>query len=127
MVLKPGLIKKQMTENTFQKFIEEFIAEVVTEMDFQDLSEEQENELRSLIGIRVDKRIMGVILENLPEKEFKKLTEKLEEKDWTEEEQQVIFTESAKQIPDFETKLAEMFHLLKGELVEDAEDLKGLL
>lgn len=99
----------------------------MTEMDFQELTSEQGDELRSLVGTRVDKRIMGVILENLPEKEFKKLTEKLEEKDWTEEEQQVIFTESAKQIPDFETKLAEMFHLLKEELLEDTEDLKGLL
>jgi len=113
-------------EDTFVKFIEEFIEEVVSEMNFENMNDEQKDELRELIAIRVDKNIMRVLLDNLPGKEFKKLTDILGQGDWTEEEQQEIFTEAAKRVPDFETKLAEMFANLKKEMVEDAEDLKKL-
>jgi hypothetical protein len=113
-------------EDTFVKFIEEFTEEVVSEMNFENMNDEQKQELRNLISARVDKNIMGVMLENLPEKEFKKLTDILDKGDWTEEEQHAIFTEAAKKVPDFETKLAEMFFKLKKELVEDAEELKNL-
>ncbi|MBU1992535.1 MAG: hypothetical protein ABH856_00475 [Patescibacteria group bacterium] len=113
-------------EDTFEKFVEEFIAQVIGEMDFSDITDEEKDQLRSLVRIRVDKNIMGLIVENLTEEQYKELSVKLEEKEWTDDEQQEIFAEAAHKIPEFEEELAEMFSKLKTELLEDAEQLKNM-
>lgn len=113
-------------KDTFEKFVQDFITEVIAGMGFDNFTESEEDDLRRLIGNRVDKKIMGVILENLPEDKFKKLTKRLGEKNWTEEEQMTVFTDAAREIPDFETKLAEAFFALKKELLEDADELRNL-
>jgi len=111
---------------TFQQFVEEFIEEVITDMNLSSITDDEKTQLHDLIRTRVDKHIMALILRELTEEQFKSLSAKLEEKKWTEEEQQDLFAQAAHEIPGFEDKLAESFYKLKEELLQDAEELKRI-
>lgn len=108
-------------QNTsLQDILESFIDEVMLGIPLEGVSAEQREVIRELVSNRVDKRLMALILQELPEEHFQELLTTIGEKDLSAEEEMGIMGEAIDHVPDFLPKMVTALEELKTELTTDA-------
>ncbi|KKQ70882.1 MAG: hypothetical protein UT33_C0017G0003 [Candidatus Peregrinibacteria bacterium GW2011_GWC2_39_14] len=114
----------QNENNELNAFIDKFISQVVADLKMDAMTPEFEKELREMIRDRVEKRLMSMIINNLPDEEFNVVIDKLEKAGITEDEEVQILSEAVLKIPDFAEKFKATLKELHAELTEDAAELR---
>lgn len=110
--------------NELNAFIEKFISQVIADLKMEAMTQEFEKELREMIRDRVEKRLISMIINSLPEDEFNTVIDKLDKENITEDEEVRILSDAVLKIPDFPERFKATLKELHKELTEDAEELK---
>lgn len=116
-----------MAKNENEKlneFINKFIEQVFKDLKLENVSAETEKALREMIKDRVEKRLMALIINSIPDQEFDKVIDRLDKKGITEDEEVEALSEAVLKIPDFAGKFRDALKELHKELTEDAEELR---
>lgn len=113
----------EQQNTSLQEILESFVDEVMQGMMLEGVDPEQKIVIRELISNRVDKRLMSLILQELPEEHFQALLEGVGEQDLSQEQEMEIMGEAIDHIPDFLPKMVETLGALQTELTADAAKL----
>lgn len=111
----------------FHSLIQDFVTEVLQQLGLPLMTSEQEANLRELILEKIDRRIVALILDEMSDAHFEELMEKLSERPFTEEEEQMIFAQATERIRDFPKKFTGTLTALREEMMQDAQDLRNLI
>lgn len=114
----------QNQNDELNAFIEKYIDQLMKDLKLGDMTPQMEKDLRGLVRERVEKRLMAMIIQNLPDEEIDKIMEKLDKEGITETEEVEAFAQAVMKIPNFPDKFKQALLELHKELTEDAEELK---
>ncbi len=115
----------QQNENEeLNQFIERYIDQVIKDLKLSKIDAKTEKDLRDMIKERVEKRLMAMIIQNLPDTEIDKIMEQIDKEGVTDAEEIEAFAQAVGKIPDFPEKFKAALKELHKELTEDAEELK---
>lgn len=110
---------------SLQEILDTFVDNLLTSLPLNDVSSEQRELVRELIINRVDKRLIALIIQELPEEQFQNILKDVNGKDFSDEEEMTIIAGAIDKIPNFPDKLAGALEELRTELSEDIVDLKN--
>ncbi len=110
---------------SLQEILDTFVDNLLASLPLNDVSSEQRELVRELIINRVDKRLIALIIQELPEEQFQNILKDVNGKDFSDEEEMTIIAGAIDKIPDFADKLAGALEELRTELSEDIVDLKN--
>lgn len=110
---------------TLEQILNRFVDEVVHSLPLGDTTDEQKALIRELVINRVDKRLMALIIQELPEDEFQNILRNVEGKELSDEDEMQVMASAIDYIPDFGEKLIGALEMLRGELTEDFVELKN--
>lgn len=109
---------------SLQDILNRFVDDVLAALPLSDPSDEQKNLIRQLIVSRVDKRLIALIIQELPEEQFQHILSGVEGKELSDEQEINIIAGAIDHIPEFAEKLALALETLRTELTEDIVQLK---
>lgn len=110
---------------SLQDILDTFVDELLASLPLNDVGAEQRELVRELIIGRVDKRLIALIIQELPEEQFQDILRNVEGKEFSDEEEMQIIAGAIDHIPNFPDKLAGALEELRTELSEDIVDLKN--
>lgn len=110
---------------SLQEILDTFVDNLLVSLPLNDVSSEQRELVRELIINRVDKRLIALIIQELPEEQFQNILKDVNGKDFSDEEEMTIIAGAIDKIPNFPDKLAGALEELRTELSEDIVDLKN--
>lgn len=116
---------ESQNDTTLQHILNQFVDDVLVHLPFDDATPDQRELMRDLIINRVDKRLIALIIQELPEEEFQNILANVEGKELSDEEEMQVIAGAIDHIPNFGDKLANALDALKSELTEDIVDLKN--
>lgn len=112
-------------ELSLQTILNQFVDDILGALPISDVTPEQREMMRDLIINRVDKRLISLIIQELPENEFQNILSGVEGKELSDDEEMSVIAGAIDHIPDFAEKLALALETLRTELTEDIVDLKN--
>lgn len=112
-------------ELSLQTLLNQFVEEVLNTLPITDVTPEQREMMKELVVNRVDKRLIALIIQELPEVEFQKILNGVEGKELNDDEEMAVIAGAIDHIPNFAEKLAQALETLRTELTEDIVDLKN--
>lgn len=112
-------------ELSLQTLLNQFVEEVLNTLPISEVTPEQREMMRELIINRVDKRLIALIIQELPEDEFQKILNGVEGKELNDDEEMSVIAGAIDHIPNFAEKLALALETLRTELTEDLVDLRN--
>ncbi len=112
-------------DTTLQDILTQYIEDVLAKLPISDVTDVQRELMRELIVSRVDKRILALIVQELPEDEFQKILGSVEGKELSDDQEMEVIVSAIDHIPEFGDKLGVALEALRAELTEDLTDLKN--
>lgn len=111
-------------ETSLEQILNTFTEGVLASLASQDMSGEQRELVRELLADQIDRRILSLIFDELPDEEFQALLDKTEGKELSREEELSIMSEAIDRIPEFGDKLLAVLDELRDDFVKDMVELK---
>lgn len=110
---------------SLEEILNNFVDELLGSLAFADITGEQRELMRELIVNRVDKRLIAMIIQELPEDQFNTILQGVDGKDLTDEDEMAVIAGAIDHIPNFGEKLGQALEALRSELTEDIVELKN--
>lgn len=111
-------------EPSLEQILNTFTEHVLASLVSTDTNPEQRELLRGLLVDQIDRRILSLVFDELPEEDFQSLLEKTEGKELSREEELSIMSQAIDRIPDFGDKFLVALDELKEDFVHDMAELK---